>query len=235
MAARRESIMLLRARVGELASAELASLGRDRRAGVRARAAQELRRRAAAAAEATRLTTMLAHESRLWGRGLTRVAGVDEAGAGPLAGPVIAAAVILPPGTRIPEVDDSKRLSARQRQRLAGVIRAEALCYGVGSASPEEIAGLNIYQASLLAMRRAVAALVPAPEHLLVDARCVPEVEAPQTKLVHGDRRSLSIAAASILAKVHRDALMDEMAALYPGYGFEKQHGYRTAPHISRH
>ena len=184
-------------------------------------------------AEAGRLRTMLHHERVLYDAGFVRIAGVDEAGVGPLAGPVVAAAVILPVGHRIARVDDSKKLSEAARDALAPVIRAEAIAWAVASASVQEIDALNIYQAGLLAMRRAVEALEPAPDALLVDARRVPGVPQPQTSIVGGDAASLSIAAASILAKTARDALMLELDAAHPQYGFARHKGYPTPAHLS--
>lgn len=174
---------------------------------------------------------LLYFERKLWESGARRVAGVDEAGVGPLAGPVVAAAVVLPPGLRLAEVDDSKRLSAAQRDHAAARIRREAVCYAVAQATPEEIDRLNIATASVLAMRRAVAQLDPPPDHVLVDYRRIPDLECPQTSLVKGDQRSQSIAAASILAKTVRDAIMAELDQEFPGYGFGRHKGYPTVRH----
>ncbi len=182
-------------------------------------------------AERARLAQMLAYERDLWGRGIALVAGVDEVGAGPWAGPVVAAAVILPAGASITDIDDSKRLSARQRQRLAAVIKGCALAHAIGHASCAEIDRVNILQAARRAMQRAVQALAVRPQHVLVDARRVPGIEIPQDALVHGDRLSQSIAAASILAKVFRDRLMERLGRRYPGYGFERHRGYGTPEH----
>ena len=182
--------------------------------------------------ESARLLALTAHERRLWRRGVIRVAGVDEVGVGPLAGPVVAGAVMLPPDTFIPGVNDSKKLTAQQRDRLAAAIREEAWAMGIGAATVEEIDRLNILQASRLAMQRAVLALTLEPEHLLVDARTVPNVTMPQQGIVHGDALSQSIAAASIIAKVFRDDLMAELGRTYPGYGFEQHAGYPTVSHL---
>ena len=151
----------------------------------------------------------------------------------PLAGPVAAAAVILPPGMRIPEVDDSKRLDVEQRNRLAPIIRQKAIAWAVAFAEVEEIDRINIYWAGIAAMRRAVQALAPAAEHLLIDARRLREVDLPQLSIIGGDGKSLSIAAASILAKTARDARMAELDAEYPGYGFAKHKGYPVKAHFS--
>lgn len=179
-----------------------------------------------------RRATLLAFERELWARGVTRVAGVDEAGMGPLAGPVVAAAVVFRPEDVVAEADDSKKLDEATRVRLAAEVKARALAWAVGQATVAEIAEINVHQAGLLAMRRAVEALEPQPEHLLVDARRVPGVALPQDAHVKGDARSVTIAAASIVAKVHRDAIMDELAARHPGYGFERHRGYATPEHL---
>lgn len=164
--------------------------------------------------------------------GLPLVAGVDEVGRGPLAGPVTAAAVILDPA-RLPQgIDDSKRLTERARERLALEIRASALAFAVAHASVEEIDALNILEASHLAMRRALTALSPAAQHALIDGNRLPKgLEIPAQTVVKGDAISLSIAAASILAKVERDAIMRELALANPGYGWEKNMGYPSAQH----
>ena len=184
-------------------------------------------------AEAARLQTLLRYERALWDTGVEHIAGVDEAGVGPLAGPVVAAAVILPVGHRIAGVDDSKRLTETQRVALAQQIRAEAVAWAGASASVEEIDTLSLYQAGRLAMRRAVEALTPPAHALLVDARTVPGVDMPQTRIVRGDALSLSIAAASILAKTDRDALMQSLDLEYPLYGFARHKGYPTPTHLA--
>jgi ribonuclease HII len=165
-------------------------------------------------------------------RGLIRVAGVDEAGRGPLCGPVIAAAVVLDP-RRLPEgLNDSKRLTARQRDRLFGLILAAAEV-GVGAASPEEIDALNILRASHLAMVRALAALPHPADHVLIDGILLPRgLTVSAETAVKGDARSLSIAAASIVAKVTRDRIMVDLAQQHPGYGWEKNAGYPTKDHL---
>lgn len=159
-------------------------------------------------------------------------AGVDEAGRGPLAGPVVAAAVILDVRRAIPGLADSKTLSAKRRAALYTLIVRDAASYGVGQASVEEIDRLNIYHATLLAMQRAVAALSLRPEHALIDGNVCPALPCTASALVKGDATEPAISAASILAKVTRDHLMDELAALYPDYGFERHRGYPTAAHL---
>lgn len=216
---------------GAVSSQLLRKLRRDPRQGVRQLAAVLEKRQRVERQERQRLTRLLHFEKVLWESGLERVAGVDEAGVGPLAGPVVAAAVVFPPGTEIAGVDDSKRLTAEQREALEERIRERAAGIGIGRAEVEEIDRLNVYQAALLAMRRAVEALPEPPQHLLVDAREVPEVEIPQNRFDKGDGLSFSIAAASILAKTHRDRLLDEIDRLHPGYGFGRHKGYATPEH----
>ena len=159
------------------------------------------------------------------------VAGVDEVGRGALCGPVVAAAVILGDGFDIDGLDDSKRLTIRQRERLATRVRADARGWATGSADPREIDRLNILQASLLAMRRAVEGLPLIPEALLVDACTIPGLDLPQRSIVKGDALSVSIAAASIVAKVERDALMRKLDQEHPGYGLAHNMGYGSEDH----
>lgn len=161
------------------------------------------------------------------------VCGVDEAGRGPLAGPVYAAAVILADPSPVPGLADSKALSARRREQLAGAIRSGALAWAVASASVEEIDRLNILRASLLAMQRAVLQLVPSPQSILVDGLHCPEVPMPARAVVRGDASVPAISAASILAKVARDAVLQELHAAYPDYGFDRHKGYGTALHLA--
>src|SRR3954462_1049203 len=176
----------------------------------------------------------LRHERRLWNEGLVRVVGVDEVGVAPTCGAVVAAAVIMRPGChRIPGVRDSKTLSAGQRDRLAPIIRSRAVAVGVGAASVREIDQLNIYHATHLAMRRAIAK-VRGHEHVLVDGNRIAGFEAavgPYTNIVDGDARVYSIACASVAAKVVRDRMMALLAARYPGYGWEHNQGYATRDH----
>lgn len=160
------------------------------------------------------------------------VCGVDEAGRGPLAGPVVAAAVILDPAAPIEGLNDSKKLSAGKRERLAGAIREKALAWAVAEASVEEIDRINILNASLLAMQRAVAALAIAPERALVDGNRCPALVCPVEAIVGGDGKVAQIAAASILAKTVRDAGMLALHAEYPQYGFDRHKGYPTAAHL---
>ncbi|OKL39306.1 ribonuclease HII [Pontibacter flavimaris] len=171
--------------------------------------------------------------------GYTLEAGVDEVGRGCLAGPVVAAAVILPPDYRHPLLNDSKKLTKRLREQLREQIARDALCWAIGEATPEEIDEINILNATYLAMHRALAALPQQPEFLLVDGnRFKPYRDVPYTCMVKGDGRFLSIAAASILAKTHRDELMSRLAEAHPYYGWEQNAGYPTKAHrdgIARH
>jgi ribonuclease HII len=181
---------------------------------------------------------MLRGERALWRAGVRHVAGVDEVGVGPLAGPVVAAAVVFQAGTNLAGVDDSKRLDPETRTVLAAAIRARAIGVGIGAASVDEIDRLNVYHAGLLAMRRAVEALPVTPQHVLVDARTVPGLSVSQRAIVRGDETCFSIAAASIVAKAYRDQLMTDLDRQYPQYGFRRHKGYATAEHqaaIRRH
>ena len=191
------------------------------------------RRRAENRSEGQRLRKLLQFESALWAAGVLHVAGVDEAGMSPLAGPVAAAAVIFAPGSRIPEVDDSKKLDAGTRDKLALEIKERAVAWSVAFAEVDEIDRINIYWAGLLAMRRAVEGLRVVPQHILLDARRLRELETPQQAIVNGDGKSLTIAAASILAKTARDALMCKLDTEYPGYGFSKHKGYPVREHVA--
>jgi ribonuclease HII len=189
------------------------------------------RRRREHRSEGQRLRSILRYERELWAAGTVRVAGVDEAGMSPLAGPVAAGAVIFPPGFRLPGVDDSKKLDPKERDRLAPLIRAAAVAWAVAFVEPEEIDRVNIYWAGLLAMRRAVEALGVVPEYLLIDGRKLQDLPIPQLRIFKGDEKSLTIAAASILAKTARDARMVELDVRYPGYGFAQHKGYPVRAH----
>ena len=174
----------------------------------------------------------LRHERRLWNEGLTRVVGVDEVGVAPTCGAVVAAAVIMQPGChRIPGVRDSKTLSSLQRERLAPIIRKRAVAIGVGAASVREIDRLNIYHATILAMRRALARLPVAPDRVLVDGKPLRTLAVPHIAVVGGDACCYSIACASIVAKVTRDRLMAALAARHPAYGWLRNVGYGTDEH----
>jgi ribonuclease HII len=174
----------------------------------------------------------LRYERKLWRSGLQAVAGVDEAGVGPMAGPVVAAAVIFAPEAFIKGVHDSKQVPAPKREELYDLIRGRALAFAIGMADVDEIDRLNIYHATLAACSRAVEGLCVKPEHVLIDGRPVRALKIPQTHIVGGDRKSFCIAAASIIAKVTRDRLMFEYDSRYPGYGFARHKGYCTAEHF---
>lgn len=182
-------------------------------------------------AELGRLRDLDRVERELQRRGYRFIAGVDEAGRGALAGPVVAAAVILPPDCIFMGLDDSKRLDAECRERLALAIRARAIAVGVGVVSAAEIDLRDILRASLAAMRLAIEALDPPPEAVLLDAVAVPGLRLPQLPIVHGDALCASIAAASIVAKVERDRLARELGRRFPAYGFEHHKGYGTPEH----
>jgi ribonuclease HII len=175
-------------------------------------------------------------EERLWQQGYL-VAGIDEVGRGPLAGPVVAAAVILSPESRLSwllQVQDSKRLAPRKREFLSSCIQSAALAVGVGVVPPETIDANGIVAATRLAMRLAVEKLARSPDFLLIDWITVPELDIPQKSITRGDNLSRSIAAASIVAKVHRDRLMMEYDNLYSGYGFARNKGYPTTEHLAK-
>jgi ribonuclease HII len=180
----------------------------------------------------SRVPAMRTLENALRRAGFVYVAGVDEVGRGCLAGPVVAAAVVLHPDRHIPGVCDSKAVPAAERERLYDMIIARALAWAVGEADPSEIDRINIHQASLRAMQRAVIALVPLPDFVLVDAFRVPDLPMAQRGVPHGDRRCSAIAAASIIAKVTRDRQMLELHARDPRYGFDRHKGYATADHL---
>jgi ribonuclease HII len=191
------------------------------------------KRRQANLIEGQRLRFLLKYEQELWRQGFQFIAGVDEAGVGPLAGPVVAAAVILPEGYKLRELNDSKKLDEAQRTRLAAQIKTDAVAWAVAQAEVSEIDRLNIYHAGLLAMRRAIEALSQAPDYVLVDARTIPRITPPQRGIIKGDSLSASIAAASVLAKTSRDALMESFEQAYPGYGFAAHKGYPTPEHCA--
>lgn len=235
---KRIPLAALRGRLREAQDAEaLRSLERqlreDERSGARTLARTCARRLETMAAERERLEGLFALRRSLRSRGARAVAGVDEVGMGPLAGPVVAAAVILPDAVDLRGLNDSKRLLPAQREVLAARIRESARAFSVAEVSPGDVDRLNVYHAGLEAMRRAVAGLELQPDHLLVDARRIPGLDLPQTSLVRGDARDGSIAAASILAKVHRDTLMQRLDAEYPAYGFARHKGYPTPDHLA--
>ena len=182
-------------------------------------------------AERERLEAMRAYERQYGERG--RLCGIDEAGRGPLAGPVVAGAVILPGDCEILYLNDSKKLTEKRRELLYDEIMEKAVAVGVGVVGPERIDGINILQATYEAMRMAVANLSVSPDLLLNDAVTIPLVEIPQVPIVKGDAKSVSIAAASVIAKVTRDRMMAEYDKIFPGYGFASNKGYGSAAHIA--
>lgn len=173
-------------------------------------------------------------ENRLYDQGYQSICGVDEAGAGPLAGPVYAAAVILPRGLTLPYLNDSKKVTPRRREILFDQIREQAIAYAIAWADEKEIDAINILNARMLAMDRAIKKLNPAADFALIDGNRNQGIELQNEMVVHGDARSASIAAASILAKVSRDRFMVELAEQYPQYAFEKHKGYPTKLHYER-
>ena len=182
--------------------------------------------------EGQRLHTLLRFELELWSEGFNMVAGVDEAGMAPLAGPVVAGAVILPKNYKLRGLNDSKKiLDPEKRDELAVQIKQDAVCWSVGFAEVEEIDKINIYHAGLLAMQRAVEGLGAQPDYILVDARKIPNCQTPQRGIIRGDALSATIAAASIIAKTTRDAHMLELDGLYTGYGLASHKGYPTPEH----
>lgn len=176
---------------------------------------------------------MLQHEVTLWQLGYSSIAGVDEVGRGPLAGPVVACACILPKDTLFVGVTDSKALTAHQRTRLEALLTSHPeVCFSLALVSPEKIDQINILQATLLAMREAIIGLSKEPDYILVDGRDCPSTDYPTRPLIGGDSLSQSIAAASIIAKVHRDGMMLQYHEQYPEYGFDQHKGYGTKKHM---
>jgi ribonuclease HII len=181
--------------------------------------------------ELNRLEEMCRYERECMSRGEMVIAGVDEVGRGPLAGPVVAAAVILPAGWTLKGINDSKKVSEKMRDILYDQIMKKAVCVSVSMVSPSDIDRINIYQASKYAMREAVEQLSATPDHVLIDAMTI-DIEIPQTKIIKGDEKSISIAAASIVAKVTRDRYMKNLHEQFPQYGFATNMGYGTAEHL---
>ncbi|MGN0703702.1 MAG: ribonuclease HII [Lentihominibacter sp.] len=178
-----------------------------------------------------RLAEMKVPEAELHAKGYKYIAGVDEVGRGPLAGPVVAAAVILPEDFDVPGVDDSKKLSEKKREELFDIITERAVAYGIGMADHSIIDEINILQATKLAMKDAITGLQQQPDYILFDAMRIDDLETPQESVIKGDSKVLAVAAASIVAKVTRDRMMVEYSNEYPGYAFEKNKGYGTKAH----
>ena len=210
----------------------LCACQKDSRQGVRKLAVRLIKFQLAQAIDEARIQQMLVEEKKLWQQGFLMLAGIDEAGRGPLAGPVVAAACILPVRFDLPGLNDSKMLTESKREKLYSQIQAQAIDYALGSAEPAEIDALNILQATKLAMKRAIEGLKVRPHYLMIDALTLPTVKLPQLALIGGDLISATIAAASILAKVTRDRLMVEIDTLYPEYAFSKNKGYGTSEHM---
>lgn len=210
----------------------LEALEHDNRHGAHNLAKQIRKRYRSNRSEGQRLHTLLRFEIELWAQGYSLVAGVDEAGMAPLAGPVVAGAVILPRNYKLRGLNDSKKiLDQEKREELALQIKQDAVCWSAGFAEVEEIDRINIYHAGLLAMQRALQGLTCLPDFVLVDARKIPQCPAPQRGIIRGDALSATIAAASIIAKTTRDAHMLELDAQYAGYGFASHKGYPTPEH----
>lgn len=183
--------------------------------------------------ELERLNGMYEYEKKYYGQGLNLIAGIDEAGRGPLCGPVVAAAVILPKGSKIIGVNDSKKLSETKRNELYKIIKHEAVSIGIGIVPPHVIDEINILQATFRAMSIAVENLKIIPDCVLVDGNAMPPINIPGEAIIKGDSKSISVAAASVVAKVTRDNIMLRLSERYPEYGFEKNKGYGTKEHIN--
>jgi ribonuclease HII len=205
----------------------------DSRSGVQKLLEKYYREQEAIQKQREKAEQMLLEERRLWETGYTMIGGVDEVGRGPLAGPVVAACVILPKGLIIEGADDSKRLTLAKREELYDIISEKAEAIGLGIVDPSRIDEINIYNATIEAMMKAVRACRKQPEYLLLDAMQLKELAIPQLPIIGGDGKSQSIAAASIIAKVTRDRMMTELAETYPEYGFEKHKGYGTSEHVA--
>lgn len=205
----------------------------DERSGVKTLLQRSQKQRQAAEAELERIYA-LEHFERKYGQsGVALVCGIDEVGRGPLAGPVVAGAVILPPDSPVLYLNDSKQLSAKKREELYDVIMDNAVAVGLGYASPERIDEINILQATYEAMREAIGRLAARPDVLLNDAVTIPQVDIRQIPIIKGDAKSVSIAAASIVAKVTRDRMMEQYDEVFPGYGFAQNKGYGSGEHIA--
>jgi len=214
-----------------VSSAILRKLQRDPRAGARRLYKVLSKRYDDQKRERNRLDAMLHFERLLWKAGIQHIAGVDEVGMGPLAGPVVAAAVVFPPGTEIEDIDDSKAIDEETRVRLDKEIREKASAVAIGLVDVDEIDRINIYHAGIRAMKLALLTLPTPPQHILVDSRTIPGFTQPQNSFDKGDGINFSIASASIVAKVYRDGLMTQLDARYPGYGFASHKGYATPDH----
>ena len=204
----------------------------DGRAGVQAAISKRKRELQKQVDEDLRLEKMLAYEKELYAQGIDLIAGVDEVGRGPLAGPVVAAAVILPKACKIPGLNDSKKIPKSKHKEIYEDVLQNAIAIGIGVKDNQVIDQVNIYEATKLAMMEAIGQLEPQPQHLLIDAMKL-DLPIPQTSIIKGDANSLSIAAASIVAKVTRDQMMEKFDREYPGYDFAQNAGYGTAKHLA--
>jgi len=210
----------------------LAELEQDSRSGVIQAIAKRKRDIQKRIDEDERLEGMLTYEKECYARGMELIAGVDEVGRGPLAGPVVAAAVILPKACKIPGLNDSKKIPKSKHKEIYEAVLQNAIAIGIGVKDNQVIDQVNIYEATKLAMMEAIGQLDPQPQHLLIDAMKL-DLPIPQTSIIKGDANSLSIAAASIVAKVTRDQMMEEFDKEYPGYDFAQNAGYGTAKHLA--
>ena len=210
----------------------LAELEQDSRSGVIQAIAKRKREIQKRIDEDERLEGMLAYEKECYARGMELIAGVDEVGRGPLAGPVVAAAVILPKACKIPGLNDSKKIPKYKHKEIYEAVLQNAIAIGIGIKDNHVIDQVNIYEATKLAMMEAIGRLEPQPQHLLIDAMKL-DLPIPQTSIIKGDANSLSIAAASIVAKVTRDQMMEKFDREYPGYDFAQNAGYGTAKHLA--
>ena len=210
----------------------LTELEQDSRSGVIQAIAKRKREIQKRLDEDERLEGMLAYEKECYARGMELIAGVDEVGRGPLAGPVVAAAVILPKACKIPGLNDSKKIPKSKHKEIYEAVLQNAIAIGIGIKDNQVIDQVNIYEATKLAMMEAIGQLEPQPQHLLIDAMKL-DLPIPQTSIIKGDANSLSIAAASIVAKVTRDQMMEEFDCEYPGYDFTQNAGYGTANHLA--
>ena len=209
----------------------LTELEKDSRSGVIQAIAKRKREIQKRLDEDERLEGMLAYEKECYALGMELIAGVDEVGRGPLAGPVVAAAVILPKACKIPGLNDSKKIPKSKHKEIYEAVLQNAIAIGIGVKDNQVIDQVNIYEATKLAMREAIGQLEPQPQHLLIDAIKL-DLPIPQTSIIKGDANSLSIAAASIVAKVTRDQMMEEFDREFPGYDFAQNAGYGTAKHL---
>ena len=226
-----KEIKELLATIGDLDSPIIKVLAKDSRAGVQKEIQKRKQAIQAEIDENRRLESMLSYEKELYAQGIKLIAGVDEVGRGPLAGPVVAAAVILPQNCKIKGLNDSKKIPKKKHEEIFQAVKEKALAIGIGVMDNHVIDQVNIYEATKLAMKEAIAQLQIKPEHLLIDAM---ELDLPisQTSIVKGDANSLSIAAASIVAKVTRDKIMANYDQEFPGYDFSQNAGYGTAKHL---